>query len=72
MNIGATIKLITSIFFLLNDIKKGNSNPGTIIEPNVYHIRTTEGMLIANISDIKPVTKRPFFINGIESSSFNI
>ena len=71
MNIGATIKLITSIFFLVNDIKKGNSNPGTIIEPNVYHSSTTEGILIASISDIVAVTKSPFFISGIESSSFS-
>ena len=71
MNIGATIKLITSIFFLVNDIKKGNSNPGTIIAPNVYHSATTAGILIASISDIVAVTKSPFFISGIESSSFS-
>ena len=56
--------VITSNFLFEKDIKNGRSNPGTIIEPNVYQIWTTEGILIAIINEINTVTNKPFLTKG--------
>ena len=58
--------------FLKKEKMNGTSRPGTMTDPRVYHISTTEGMLSASINDIKTDTNNPFLTRGIAWFSLNV